>query len=167
MLVLFQNVCIDSLCCNFFLLLLYYCIQVPEMFYMPEAFINVNSIDFGTTQQGGKLGMFVCVITECVRPTAFLSFVFLLLPTYIGVSANLFQIQSYCHHGLRILLILYINIGQLLRASMFLLICMSGLTLYLGKSNFVGCLYYLRNVYKYVIACLSRVSGTNKEVRRL
>ncbi|KAJ4811845.1 WD-40 repeat family protein / beige-like protein [Rhynchospora pubera] len=28
---------------------------VPEMFYLPEAFMNVNSIDFGTTQQGGKL----------------------------------------------------------------------------------------------------------------
>ncbi|KAJ3680517.1 hypothetical protein LUZ60_016795 [Juncus effusus] len=28
---------------------------VPEMFYLPEAFTNVNSIDFGTTQLGGKL----------------------------------------------------------------------------------------------------------------
>lgn len=37
---------------------LYHCFQVPEMFYLPEAFMNVNSIDFGTTQQGGKLGMF-------------------------------------------------------------------------------------------------------------
>jgi hypothetical protein len=111
------------------------------MFYLPEAFINMNSIDFGTTQQGGKLGMSVCAITQCVRSTVFLSSAFLLLPAYVGVSANLFQIQSYCHHGLRVLLILYINIGQLLRASMFLLICTSGLTLYLGKLNFIGCLY--------------------------
>ncbi|XP_038973687.1 BEACH domain-containing protein C2-like isoform X2 [Phoenix dactylifera] len=28
---------------------------VPEMFYLPEALTNVNSIDFGTTQLGGKL----------------------------------------------------------------------------------------------------------------
>lgn len=28
---------------------------VPEMFYLPEVLINVNSIDFGTTQLGGKL----------------------------------------------------------------------------------------------------------------
>ncbi|KAK3141842.1 hypothetical protein QOZ80_4BG0338960 [Eleusine coracana subsp. coracana] len=28
---------------------------VPEMFYLPEAFTNINSIDFGTTQLGGKL----------------------------------------------------------------------------------------------------------------
>lgn len=31
-------------------------VQVPEMFYLPEALTNVNSIDFGTTQLGGKLG---------------------------------------------------------------------------------------------------------------
>lgn len=28
---------------------------VPELFYLPEALTNVNSIDFGTTQLGGKL----------------------------------------------------------------------------------------------------------------
>ncbi|CAL9068126.1 unnamed protein product [Musa banksii] len=28
---------------------------VPEMFYLPEVLVNVNSIDFGTTQLGGKL----------------------------------------------------------------------------------------------------------------
>uniref|UniRef100_A0A0D9ZP04 BEACH domain-containing protein C2 n=1 Tax=Oryza glumipatula TaxID=40148 RepID=A0A0D9ZP04_9ORYZ len=28
---------------------------VPEMFYLPEVFANINSIDFGTTQLGGKL----------------------------------------------------------------------------------------------------------------
>ncbi|KAL6652262.1 hypothetical protein ACP70R_011187 [Stipagrostis hirtigluma subsp. patula] len=28
---------------------------VPEMFYLPEAFTNINCIDFGTTQLGGKL----------------------------------------------------------------------------------------------------------------
>ncbi|KAL5215610.1 hypothetical protein ABZP36_007011 [Zizania latifolia] len=28
---------------------------VPEMFYLPEAFTNINSINFGTTQLGGKL----------------------------------------------------------------------------------------------------------------
>ncbi|PNT61623.1 hypothetical protein BRADI_5g17947v3 [Brachypodium distachyon] len=28
---------------------------VPEMFYLPEVFTNINSIDFGTTQLGGKL----------------------------------------------------------------------------------------------------------------
>uniref|UniRef100_K3Y4M0 BEACH domain-containing protein C2 n=1 Tax=Setaria italica TaxID=4555 RepID=K3Y4M0_SETIT len=28
---------------------------VPEMFYLPEVFTNVNGIDFGTTQLGGKL----------------------------------------------------------------------------------------------------------------
>ncbi|XP_073101635.1 BEACH domain-containing protein C2 [Elaeis guineensis] len=28
---------------------------VPEMFYLPEVLTNVNSIDFGTTQLGGKL----------------------------------------------------------------------------------------------------------------
>ncbi|WOL10122.1 BEACH domain-containing protein C2 [Canna indica] len=28
---------------------------VPEMFYLPELLVNVNSIDFGTTQLGGKL----------------------------------------------------------------------------------------------------------------
>ncbi|KAG8065669.1 hypothetical protein GUJ93_ZPchr0004g38461, partial [Zizania palustris] len=28
---------------------------VPEMFYLPEVFTNTNSIDFGTTQHGGKL----------------------------------------------------------------------------------------------------------------
>lgn len=26
------------------------------MFYLPEVLVNVNSIDFGTTQLGGKLG---------------------------------------------------------------------------------------------------------------
>ncbi|CAL5069309.1 unnamed protein product [Urochloa decumbens] len=28
---------------------------VPEMFYLPEVFTNINGIDFGTTQLGGKL----------------------------------------------------------------------------------------------------------------
>lgn len=28
---------------------------VPELFYLPESLMNVNSIDFGTTQLGGKL----------------------------------------------------------------------------------------------------------------
>ncbi|RLM73593.1 BEACH domain-containing protein C2 [Panicum miliaceum] len=28
---------------------------VPEMFYLPEVFTNINCIDFGTTQLGGKL----------------------------------------------------------------------------------------------------------------
>ncbi|XP_042512465.1 BEACH domain-containing protein C2 [Macadamia integrifolia] len=28
---------------------------VPELFYLPEALTNVNSVDFGTTQLGGKL----------------------------------------------------------------------------------------------------------------
>ncbi|OQU82107.1 hypothetical protein SORBI_3006G173200 [Sorghum bicolor] len=28
---------------------------VPEMFYLPEVFTNINNIDFGTTQLGGKL----------------------------------------------------------------------------------------------------------------
>jgi hypothetical protein len=27
------------------------------MFYLPEVFTNINSIDFGTTQLGGKLGI--------------------------------------------------------------------------------------------------------------
>lgn len=31
--------------------------QVPELFYLPEILTNENSIDFGTTQLGGKLGM--------------------------------------------------------------------------------------------------------------
>ncbi|CAD6262757.1 unnamed protein product [Miscanthus lutarioriparius] len=30
---------------------------VPEMFYLPEVFTNINGIDFGTTQLGGKLGL--------------------------------------------------------------------------------------------------------------
>lgn len=29
------------------------------MFYLPEVLTNVNSIDFGTTQLGGKLGMYI------------------------------------------------------------------------------------------------------------
>jgi hypothetical protein len=39
---------------------------VPEMFYLPEVFTNINSIDFGTTQLGGKLG--TC-ISACVKFT--------------------------------------------------------------------------------------------------
>lgn len=36
------------------------------MFYLPEVFTNINSIDFGTTQLGGKLG--TC-ISACVKFT--------------------------------------------------------------------------------------------------
>lgn len=36
--------------------------QVPELFYLPETLTNENSIDFGTTQLGGKLGMFLKVL---------------------------------------------------------------------------------------------------------
>lgn len=31
--------------------------KVPELFYLPEVLTNLNSIDFGTTQLGGKIGM--------------------------------------------------------------------------------------------------------------
>lgn len=43
------------------------------MFYLPEAFMNVNSIDFGTTQQGGKLGMSVCAIIQSCQTHCILS----------------------------------------------------------------------------------------------
>lgn len=36
------------------LIVLYF--QVPELFYLPEIFTNENSIDFGTTQLGEKIG---------------------------------------------------------------------------------------------------------------
>lgn len=32
--------------------------KVPELFYLPEILTNENAIDFGTTQLGGKLGMY-------------------------------------------------------------------------------------------------------------
>ncbi len=34
--------------------------QVPELFYMPEALTNVNEIDLGRTQKGEKLGKNWC-----------------------------------------------------------------------------------------------------------
>jgi hypothetical protein len=41
------------------------------MFYLPEVFTNINSIDFGTTQLGGKLGKsilpYVKYVAECIN----------------------------------------------------------------------------------------------------
>ena len=31
------------------------------MFYLPEVFTNINGIDFGTTQLGGKLGNHISI----------------------------------------------------------------------------------------------------------
>jgi hypothetical protein len=31
-------------------------LQIPELFYMPEALTNENQIDLGWTQKGEKLG---------------------------------------------------------------------------------------------------------------
>lgn len=32
-------------------------LKVPEMFYLPEMLTNENSIDFGTTQHGDRIGI--------------------------------------------------------------------------------------------------------------
>lgn len=89
---------------------------------------NENSIDFGTTQLGEKLGMQYNLIEY--RCNTKLNFV-----VALSYHLLLISVQTLCgfHLGLRTQLILFIRIGWHLRVSMSLLIYMNGLILFLGR----------------------------------